>query len=48
MLLTVSFACEGIASIAEKTVLSQKGGYVIFFSNSTMVATVHVPQCPHE
>lgn len=32
MLLTASFACEGtcIASIAEKTALSQKGCYVIF------------------
>lgn len=29
MLLTALFACEGIASIAEKTALSQKGGYVI-------------------
>lgn len=28
--ITASFACEGIASIAEKTALSQKGGYVIF------------------
>lgn len=30
MLLTASFACEGIASIAEKNALSQKEGYVIF------------------
>lgn len=30
MLLTAAFACEGIASIAEKTALSQKGGYLIF------------------
>lgn len=30
MLLTASFACEGIASIGEKNALSQKEGYVIF------------------
>lgn len=30
MLLTASFACEGIASIAEKNALSQKEDYVIF------------------